>query len=256
MKIEATERVLTYGSRQIPYQLRVMPRKRLRITVRPDLTVRAEAPEGFSDEEIQDALRSKARWIAKQLDAIEEFHPLPTPHRYVSGETIEYLGRQYRLKVEEGKKAPAKLKGRFLHVSVRDRNDPSAVRSAVDSWYRTRAREVFHRYLDACLAVASRHGVPPEPVLAIREMRTRWGSCSPAGRITLNLRLVQAPVHCIEYVVMHELCHLVHHNHSPAFYRLLTRCMPDWEERRAVLSRVAVPHESPVAGLLRLPECP
>ncbi len=237
--MEATPRLLSYGSRQIPYRLRIAPRRRLRIVVRPDLTVRVEAPGTASEAEIQNALRAKAPWIARQLDAMDAFQPLPTPHRYVSGETLVYLGRQYRLRVDVGEKVPAKLRGRFLHVTVPDRQDRAAVRRAVDAWYREHAGAVFGRCVGGCLKIASRHGVEA-PALAIRAMRARWGSCSPSGRITLNLHLIQAPVHCIEYVVMHELCHVAHHNHSPAFYRLLTRCMPDWEKRRTVLRRIAV----------------
>lgn len=241
MRTETGEHVLDYGERRIPFRLRFSDRKRLRIVVKPDLSVDAEAPHGFSEQEAVGAVESKARWIVRQLDEFEDFHPLPTPHRFVSGETFVYLGRQYRLKVEEGEKAPAKLRGRFLHVMVSDRTESACVRRAVDAWYRARAGEVFRRYLASCMEVASRHGIE-EPKLSIREMRTRWGSCTAGGRVTLNLRLIHAPVHCIEYVVMHELCHLAHHDHSPRFYRLLTRCMPDWKRRREVLSRVVIAH--------------
>lgn len=239
MKTDAGEGFLVYGGRRIPYRLTRSDRKRLRLVVKPDLTVTAHAPRGFTDEQVREAIQSKARWVARQVDAFEEFHPLPTPHRYVSGETLTYLGRQYRLKVERGERAPAKLHGRYLHVVVPDKEDRVAIRRAVQRWYRGRAQQVLRRYLTRCMGVAGRHGVE-EPMLVIRDMRTRWGSCSAAGRLTLNLKLVQAPVHCIEYVIMHELCHRVHHDHSAAFYRLLTRCLPDWERRREVLRGVVV----------------
>lgn len=242
MRTEAAEQVLVYGERRISFRLRFSDRKRMQIVVKPDLSVRVDAPNGFSGDEVINALRSKARWIIRQLGEFEDFHPLPTPHKFISGETFVYLGRQYRLKVQEGERVPAKLHGRFLHVMVPDRQDSGSVRRAVDTWYRLRAGEVFRRYLSTCMEVASRHGIK-EPQLTIREMRTRWGSCTAAGRVTLNLRLIHAPVHCIEYVVMHELCHLVHHDHSPRFFRLLTRCMPDWERRRSLLSRVCFPSE-------------
>ena len=114
-------------------------------------------------------------------------------------------------------------------------------KKSLDSWYRSRADEVFNKYLSISLKVAKRHGVKTKPKLMIRDMRTRWGSCSNSGRVTLNLKLIQAPVHCIEYVIMHELCHLVHLNHSSEFYNLLNVCMPDWKKRKKILKRVTFP---------------
>ena len=231
--------IIDFGSRKIAYILHREDRKRLRIVVAPELTVDVYAPTTADEEQIQAAVLKKAAWIAGKLDALERYHPLPAPKKYISGETLIYLGRQYRLKLERRDRQPAKLIGRFLKVRVQDKSDTQSVRKSVDAWYRRRAHGILGRYLERCYATASRHGVA-EPVLTIRTMRIRWGSCSPRGRITLNLNLVKAPVHCLEYVIMHELCHMKYHNHSKSFYSLLTRCQPDWRKRKEILGKVVM----------------
>jgi len=236
--------VLQFGSRRIPYRLTRKRRKHISIRVAPDLTVTVSAPLHAEDGRIHAVISKKARWIVRKLDEMEAFLPRPAPKQYISGETFCYLGRQYRLKVETGEKSPAKLKGKFILVSVPDRQDREAVKKAVECWYRQRAEETFARYLTKCSEITARHGIP-EAALTLRKMRTRWGSCSSKGRITINTNLIQAPVHCIEYVIMHELCHLKHHNHSKSFYKLLTQCMPDWQKRRDPLQRILIPGESP-----------
>ena len=239
MRINCSMNVIDFGSRKITYNLHREDRQRMRIVVAPELTVDVFAPAAADQEQIRAAVMKKAAWIARKLDLLERYHPLPAPKRYISGETLVYLGRQYRLKVIQGHDQPAKLIGRFLRVWVEDKNDTRSVRNTVDAWYRRRAHETIGRYIEKCCAIAARHGVP-EAILLIRTMRRRWGSCSPKGRITLNLNLVKAPVHCIEYVIMHELCHLKYHNHSKSFYSLLTRCQPDWRNRKEILDKIII----------------
>ena len=227
---------MEFGSRQIQYRLHRADRKRLRVVVSPELMVDVYAPRNTDDEKIRLAVQKKASWIARTLGKLGSYHPLPIPKRYMSGETLVYLGRQYRLKIVKNSKKSAKLMGRFLWVWVENNNDTPSLKKVVDQWYRKRAREVLGRYLEKCYTVASRHGVP-EPLLVIRTMQRRWGSCSNKGRITLNVNLIKVPVHCIEYVIMHELCHLKYNNHSKTFYSLLTRCQPDWRRRKEMLDR-------------------
>jgi hypothetical protein len=230
---------IEFGPRRILYDLHREERKRLRIVIAPELTVDVFAPLAAGDEEIHAALEKKAAWIASKLDQLEAFHPLPAPKQYISGETLMYLGRQYRLKIEHGPRQSAKLLGRYLWVWIEDKKDTRSIMRAVYAWYQKRAHETLGRYMETCFAIASRHGVP-EPHFTIRTMLRRWGSCSPKGRITLNSNLVKVPVHCIEYVMMHELCHLKYPNHSKAFYSLLTRCQPDWRRRKEILDKVVI----------------
>jgi hypothetical protein len=139
MKIDRSINVIDFGTRKITYNLHREDRKRMRIVVSPELTVDVFAPAIADKDQIQAAVMKKAAWIARKIDALERYHPLPAPKKYTSGETLVYLGRQYRLKVERGRSQPAKLMGRFLRVWVEDKSDTRSVRKKVDAWYRKRA---------------------------------------------------------------------------------------------------------------------
>ena len=210
------------------------------ISVQPDLRISVVAPETAVPSTIAAKVRQRAPWILRQQRELELYLPQTPPRRYVSGETHRYLGRQYRLKVREGEPTSVKLTRGFLTAVTPDKTDTAQVQALVESWYRTQAKRVLPERLSAMLPRFARVGIPAEPQLAIRKMTSRWGSCTEAGVITLNLKLVQAPKPYIDYVIVHELCHLVEHNHSQRFYHLLDRMMPDWRVRRERLNLVEV----------------
>ena len=231
--------IVEYAGERIPVALEFGDRQRLLISVHPDGSVTALAPAGRSVEKVLSHLERRRAWIARQRRYFEVFHPLPQAKRFVSGETHLYLGRQYRLRVHRARDVDVKLVGRFLNVFVPDPETPRRVRTALDAWYRAHADAIFRDRMDRCLKSAPSLG-GLTPTLRIRCMTRRWGSCSRKGTITLSIELIRTPLHCIEYVIMHELCHLRVHDHSPAFFRLLSRCMPDWEQRKARLDAVVL----------------
>jgi predicted metal-dependent hydrolase len=226
-----------FGSERIEFRLRKSKRKTLAITVRPDTSVLVTAPQGADLEAVKAKVRKRAVWIRQQRRFFEQYFPPMPPRRYVSGETHRYLGRQYRLKVVEAAKGSVKLKGRFIWVETPHRLDSGRVRRMVEAWYLEHARAAFARSLTACLP--GLHGrVSGAPRLHLRRMPKRWGSWTRRGAIYLNPELVRAPMSCIDYVVTHELCHLVHGNHGNEFFALLRTTMPDWERRKARLEAI------------------
>lgn len=233
-------RVLTYGGEQI--RVALLPRSRpgtlLRIKVHPDLTVQAVVPDGTSDADLERALQRKTRWIWQKLRDFRAVQEHATPREYVSGESHFYLGRRHLLKVHHQPDAPETvrmLRGR-LEVSVQERH-ALRIQKMLELWYFARAQDVFRSRLDALLP--SVLWVAEPPALKLQVMRTQWGNCSPGGVITLNPHLVKAPRDCIDYVILHELCHLKEHNHGAAFWQLLGRVMPDWERHKARLDGMA-----------------
>jgi predicted metal-dependent hydrolase len=229
--------VLCYGGKRFAFSIKHRKRQKLAITVHPDLQLEVVAPEGSLAEKVLQRVERRAGWILRQWRYFEQFQPKYPGPRYVSGETHLYLGRQYRLKLHEGSPETVKLIGKFLHVWSRDREDREQVKSLVDRWYHEHAERLLAHRLKVCLEQCPSLKLPHGPKVAIRAMTRRWGSCSKAGTILLNVNLVKVPIHCIDYVIVHELCHRHLHNHSPGFYRLLGRCMPDWERRKHRLER-------------------
>ena len=225
---------IEYARKQISVTLEFRERKRLSISVHPDGSVTAIAPSNRSLEDVLVHLQRRRFWIAKQLLHFGKYQPLPEKKRYVSGETHLYLGRQYRLRVRKADNATVKLVGKFFNVSTPTPKQPQVIAGDLNDWYRSHAEPIFRDRMKRCLNTAVSLRLA-NAQLRVRPMKTRWGSCSKAGMITLNTDLIKAPLHCIDYVITHELCHLRVHDHSPTFYRLIRRCMPDWERRKRQL---------------------
>lgn len=230
--------LLRYGGEVIPYELIPSPkRKTLGIEVHPDARVVVRVPPGCTREEIAGRLRKRAIWINRQREYFGRFVPRTPPRRYLGGETHLYLGRHYRLKLVRGEKASVALQRGVLLVSSPDKLSSTQVKSRLAAWYRRHAVRVYAEVLDGCFAMFARWG-HERPDINVRAMERRWGSLSTRRLMTLNHQLIKAPRSCIEYVVMHELCHLEHKHHGAAFFKLLARAMPDWETRKQQLEKV------------------
>ena len=204
------------------------------------MRVKVTAPTGSSMDAVLARVEKRAGWIFKQIRFFEQYQPEQPIPRYVSGETHLFLGRQYRLKVGECSAEGVKLIGRFFFVWVKDRHDPRAIQNHLDAWYRDHAERLFTTRLRIAVGSTKALAIKSCPKLLIRRMERRWGSCTKAGNILLNVNLIKAPIHCVDYVIMHELCHLKVHNHGDEFYRLLMRCMPDWKARKRRLESVEI----------------
>lgn len=233
-------RFITYGEERIGFSIRFSARSsgRVAIHVAPDGTVAVDAPENADPDKIVAAVRRRVRWIWQRLRAAQERARHVLPRQYVSGESHFYLGKRYVLKVTANAAdgESVKLLGGRLEVKTR-RRDPAKVRALLDAWYRRRAEDVFARRIAQCAAKAP--WLKAAPGFRLLTMRTQWGSCSPKGDLLLNPLLVKAPGPCIDYVILHELCHLKEHNHGARFYRLLGGRLPDWEKWKSELDDLA-----------------
>lgn len=225
---------IQFGSKQIDFRLEYSDRKSLGITVTPDLNVLVKAPTDISLQKIKERLRKKAPWIIRQQSFFLSFHPKTPVRKFVGGETHLYRGRQYRLKILQSKLESVKLKGKFIEVTTADK---ARAKELVNEWYLQNAKTKFHTIAKPLIENFRKHKVEPNSIV-LREMPTRWGSCTAKGKIILNPELIKAPKGCIEYVIIHELCHLIHHDHTQKFIDLQTKEMKDWEKWKMKLEKL------------------
>lgn len=225
---------INFGGEEISYALtRTARRKTVAITVGFD-GVRVIAPSDLDDSRVSEFVRKRAAWVLRKKAMYSELSGVASPKEFVSGETFHYLGRPYRLKVLPDPTAVVTrvtARGSNLIAPIMPEHDPiiarSAVRSGLRQWYVTHANIQFSRRIrSVCQVLGS------EPLsISVVDQSKRWGSCDARGRIRLNWRLVMAPVSLIDYVLAHEACHMLEHNHSRQFWRMLETIMPDYEMR-------------------------
>jgi len=225
---------IQFGSRTLIFQLEFSNRKSLGITITPEMEVKVRAPFDATIEKIKEKVKKKAPWIIKQQSFFLSFQPRTPERKFVSGETHLYLGRQYRLQINIGMNESVKLKGKFIEVTVPDK---SKAKDLLNQWYLEHAKNKFHSIAEPLIERFKKYNVKPGSVV-LRDMPKRWGSCTPKGKIILNPELIKAPKGCIEYVIIHELCHLLHHDHTQKFIDLQTKEMKDWVKWKMKLEKL------------------
>ena len=208
--------------------------KNITLKVRPNGEAILTAPKAASDEHIKFIIEKRAKWIAQKCAFFASFK---TPQKeYVSGEDFRYLGRSYRLKVVQSKEECVKLQRGYLELFVKDKSDLKRKENLVYEWYHEKAMLYFFNILQEFNKIVKQD----IKSVKIRQMKTIWGSCNPyKSYINLNIELIKKPKACIEYVIFHELAHLLYPNHSKKFYEHLSLYMPDWQKRKEILERAA-----------------
>ena len=216
----------------INYSLIKSSRKSIGIIVNSDGSVVVRAPQRATKKEIDDVINKRIDWILKHQKKFEQLGPAYSKWEFVDGEKHLLLGNEYVLRVNTGAFNTVRLNGKFIDVVC---NNESMVKPLMVKWYTLKANEMMP---DIIMPVVNQfkskyHRSPAK--ISLKNMKSRWGSCSSKANISMNIKLIKSTESCIEYVMAHELCHLLQMNHSKNYYSLLTEFMPDWRERKKEL---------------------
>lgn len=227
-------RTVEYGTKKIVYHINFTERKTAALNVNPDQSIVVDAPSGMPTSRLDELVLKRARWLLKQQRDFAKLPKVNPGFVYRSGETHRYLGRQYRLKVVKAKQIDVKLKMGRIEVASTE-TSPEIVKTLLERWFELKSHEKLEEKFEKCLAVFS--DTNRRPKLKIVPMKTRWGSCTKNGTITLNPELIHCSSSAIDYVIFHELSHLVEMNHSKKFYRILSKYVPNWEKIKEKLDQ-------------------
>ena len=216
------------------YQVFRRPRRKTAyISVNPDCSVRLIVPSTLSDEKIIELVNRKSRWIRTKIAHFQEINQNQNQREYVSGESFTYLGRNYRLKIVSGDAVEGikLMNGRFhvgLTSNITHHDRDKFIIDQLTRWYKERA---IIRLRQKTIRYAKQMGVVPISV-GLRDYKSQWGSCQTDGKIYYNWKIIIAPHSIVDYVVVHELCHLVHGDHSKQFWKMLETIIPDYIEKK------------------------
>ena len=226
-------RTVDADGKPISYTLERKPVKNINLRIRADQCVYVSAPREVTAKAIDAFVKEKSAYILRAIKRFKENQRLETSkNNFVDGETVKVFGRDMRLKVKRALRNKVESDGRYVTLYVRDSNDAELKKQVLEKWLREKCREQVTSICKNVYPKVKKYSVA-FPKIQIREMVSRWGSCSPKkGFITFNTTLVAVPVSCIEYVVTHEFTHFLYPNHSKKFYQQLATFMPDWEERK------------------------
>jgi predicted metal-dependent hydrolase len=209
---------------RLDYEIVYSNRKTINISVDRDKKILVKAPRNISDDKIEKIIKSKGLWIFDKLKRRRNSEIINTYKEFVSGESLLFLGSNYQLNVLEEKFRGIKFEDKF-YISNSNRHKAKTI---FKKWYIDRAKEIFYPKIEH---YAKSLGVEIKNVV-IKQMKMSWGSCAPNGTITLNWKLIKAPSYVINYIIVHELAHLIELNHTPKFWNVVTVQVPNYKKAK------------------------
>ncbi|PKM94113.1 MAG: hypothetical protein CVU84_11675 [Firmicutes bacterium HGW-Firmicutes-1] len=227
---------LIYNEFTIPYEVQRKNVKNINIRIKPNGIVYVSAHKNVSQSYIESVLKNKADWIIQSILQFQEKDNLkPKSNGFITGDQLYYLGQLYPIKVIECLQEEIVLHKNILQFHVKDEMNTMKKQNLYQTWLREQATVIFQELLNQEWIKVNPY-ITKLPILKIRKMKSRWGTCfTTKNTIQLNLELIKKPLEAIEYVILHELAHFVHPNHSKDFYAFVQNYMPDWKQRRALL---------------------
>lgn len=224
---------------QINYNIVYSSRRTLAISILRDASVIIRAPFRTSEKTIEKLVSDKRGWIIKHTENIRNKNAGIPCRKYVDGEKHLFMGNELTLRIAESKKSYCIFSDGTIELGTESPGNPITVKHILYQGYRKEANKIFSGALKTILMEKESYGFKVSK-LNIRTMKSRWGSCSGKGVITLSTELIKLNPRFLDYVILHELCHLKHHNHGPGFYELLSVICPGWKEVRKELREIAV----------------
>ena len=222
--------VIKYGATMYNIAVILKQVKNITIKVHVDQRIELIANPDVDSSFLRQYAEHKIHWIHKKINEFKSVELDSIVMAYVSGESFRYLGRQYRLKIIEDSVEKVAINRNYITIRVKDKNNYKRKQKLFEDWLSYRCSVTFNAILNNAVVKFSGYDIL-KPELKIRKMKNRWGSYKD-NVIILNKKLIQKARIDIEYVVIHELSHIIYPDHSPQFYRLLSVLLPDWRERK------------------------
>lgn len=227
-----------FGSFVYYYDLITQDRKTLSLTVTPDMRICVKCPHGTDEDRIELFLKKKWFWLQKQLHFFGKHQRKAYVKEYVSGESFHYLGRQHQLIVKRGTEDKvALLRGVLMVQTTKPVASNKHTQKLVAGWYDERRTQVFRERFEE---MQGRFDYKHMPKVSLRDMKKRWGSFVNKDKIILNPKLIHVSKDCIDYVIVHELCHMRYKNHDKKFFGFLNEKYPKWEKTKEKLEAIGV----------------
>lgn len=219
-----------YGTTYIEFDVVFKKRKTIKLTVEPPDKVIVMAPLGVAEDLLIEKVKTKANWIVKNIVRFKNIKYQNIAKEFVNGESFMYLGRSYSLQIvldEAVKKPEVKLyRGKFYVTVVK--KDEETIRAAMEEWYRAKGKEQIE---DRIMHFQKYFKEKPNSI-KVKEQKSRWGSCTYKNDLLFNWRMVMARADVLDYVIVHEMCHMIHKDHSKNFWQSVESIIPDYKDKK------------------------